>query len=68
MGLRPPSTYLCRVLRNDTLMELGKEFGMTGYSPAGRAVARVKKKLAKDKRLQKRLGLIKQTLLTPKDD
>ena len=34
-GPRNVAIYLCRVLRNDTLMELGKAFGMTGYSPAG---------------------------------
>ena len=65
---RNVAIYLCRVLRNDTLMELGQSFGMSGYSPAGSAVARVTNKLVKDKRLQKRLGLIKQTLLNPKDD
>jgi len=43
---RNVASYLCRFLRNDTLIELGQDFGMSGYSPAGSAVARVVKKKA----------------------
>ncbi|MEA2039068.1 MAG: helix-turn-helix domain-containing protein, partial [Thermodesulfobacteriota bacterium] len=63
---RNVAIYLCRILRNGTLMELGQVFGMTGYSPAGSAVERVKKKLPKDRKLQKRIEKIKQSLLAPK--
>ena len=61
---RNVAIYLCRVLRNDTLIVLGQEFGMTGYSPAGSAVERVKKKLAKDRKLRKRINQIKDALFT----
>ena len=63
---RNVAIYLCRVLRNDTLMELGHAYGMTGYSPAGSAVERVKKKLSKDRKLLKRIEKIKQFLFTEK--
>ena len=65
-GPRNVAIYLCRVLRNDTLMELGKAFGMTGYSPAGSAVERINKKLSKDRKLQKRIEKITQSLLVLK--
>lgn len=55
---RNVAIYLCRQLRNDTLIHLGEAFGMTGYSPAGSAIDRVKKKLLKDKKLQIRLNQI----------
>ena len=55
---RNVAIYLCRQLRNDTLIDLGKAFGMTGYSPAGSAIDRVNKILLKDKRLQMRLKQI----------
>ena len=60
---RNVAIYLCRQLRNDTLIHLGEAFGMTGYSPAGGAIDRVKKKLAKDKKLQKRLQQITKVVL-----
>ena len=40
---RNVAIYICRVLRKDTLIEPGHAYGMTGYSPAGSAVERVKK-------------------------
>ena len=63
---RNVAIYLCRVLRNDTFLELGHAYGMTGYSPAGRAVERVRKKLPKDKNLLKRIEKIKQSLFLEK--
>ena len=63
---RNVAIYLCRVLRNDTLLELGHAYGMTGYSPAGSAVERVRKKLPKDKKLLKRIENIKQSLFSEK--
>ena len=63
---RNVAIYLCRVLRNDTLLELGHAYGMTGYSPAGSAVERVRKKLPKDKKLLKRIEKIKQSLFLEK--
>jgi len=55
---RTAAIYLCRQMRNDTLKDLGEAFGMTGYSPAGSAMDRIKKKLPSDRRLQKRLKQI----------
>lgn len=60
---RAVAIYLGRVLRNDTLKELGLAFGMTGYSPAGSAVERIKKKLLLDKKLQKKINRIEKSLL-----
>jgi len=31
---RDAAIYLCRVLRNDTLKELGATFSMSGYGPS----------------------------------
>lgn len=51
--------YLCRILRNDPLLELGEAFGMTGYSPADSTVERVvKEELSRDRQLQKRIEKI----------
>jgi len=58
---RNVAIYLCRVLRNDTLMVLGKQFGMTGYSPAGSAVERVKRKILKDNGLEKMIEGIRES-------
>jgi putative transposase len=55
---RNVAIYLCRQMRNETLIDLGEAFGMTGYSPAGSAMDRIKKKLPSDRRLQKRLQQI----------
>ena len=63
---RDIAIYLCRVLRNDTLRELGQSFNMTGYSPASSAVERVKKRLPDNKSMQIRLEQIKKGLLTNK--
>lgn len=60
---RNVAIYLCRVLRNDTLIELGRKFGMSGYSPAGSVIERVKKKLSKDEKLLHRVNQITDRLL-----
>lgn len=59
---RNVAIYLCRTLRNDTLIELGQEFGMSGYSPAGSAVGRVVKKRLKNQDLRKHIEKIKKSL------
>jgi len=59
---RNVAIYLCRILRNDTLIELGREFGMSGYSAAGSVVERIKKKLIKDRGLQKKIAHIQDIL------
>ena len=60
---RNVAIYLCRRLRNDTQKQLGKIFGMTGYSPAGSAIDRVKKQLGNDKKMQMRLEQITKAVL-----
>ena len=47
-------------------MELGHAYGMTGYSPSGSAVERVKKKLSRDRKLLKSIEKIKQSLFAEK--
>ncbi len=59
---RDVAIYLCRILRNDTLREIGKVFGMTGYAPAGIAVNRIRKKLSEDPTLQHQIGCITDCL------
>jgi putative transposase len=60
---RNVAIYLSRILRQDNLQSLSKAFNMTGYSSAGSAIDRVRKKLPKDKRLQKRINAIKQVVI-----
>ena len=54
--------YLCRALRNDTLLDIGQAFGLTGYSPAGSAIERVKRKLLEDDNFQNQIMQIKNGL------
>ena len=60
---RDIAIYLCRLLCNDTLSELGKTFGITGYAPAGRAVDRIRKRLSEDVHLEQRVKYIRQCCL-----
>jgi hypothetical protein len=59
---RNVAIYLCRSLRNDTLIELSQKFGMSGYNPAGSAVERVAKKMIKTPNLRKQIDKIKKSL------
>jgi len=59
---RNVAIYLCRMLRRDTLKEIGKSFNMTGYSSASSAIERVRQKIPSDRRLQKRIHAIKRKL------
>ncbi len=45
------------------MRDVGKAFGMTGYSPAGSAVERVKKELSKDRELQQKVEGTRKCLL-----
>jgi len=60
---RNVAIYLSRTLRNDTLLVIGNAFGMTGYSPAGGAIERIKKRLAEDRSLCERVEQIRAALL-----
>ena len=63
---RDAAIYLCRILRNDTLIDLSQAFGMTGYSPASSAVERTKKNMIKNKELQQKIKQIKISLFAEK--
>ncbi len=41
-GAKNSVFYLCRILQNDTLLEIGKAFGKPSYSPADSTIERVK--------------------------
>ena len=60
---RNVAIYFGRVLCNCTLKELGQEFGMTGYSPAGSAVERVKRKISENKQFEQKINKIRKTVL-----
>ena len=59
---RDVAIYLCRELRNDTLKKIGMDFGMTGYSPAGNAVNRIKNSILKNKEIIQEIDDIKNRL------
>lgn len=63
---RNVAIYLGRMLRKDSLLVLGEAFGMTGYSPAGSAIERVRKKMTVDRKFQKRIMKIRQAVITRK--
>ncbi len=48
--------YLARRLRRDRLKEIGKAFGIDGYSTVNSAVQRMKVGMDKDELLQKKEG------------
>lgn len=60
---RNVAIYLSRMLRRDSLLSLSKAFNMTGYSPAGSAIERIRKKMPEDKKLQKRIRAIRQAVI-----
>ena len=59
---RNVAMYLCRILRNDTLIDLGHVFGVSGYSSAGSAVERVVKKMPESPELVRHIKEIKELL------
>ena len=59
---RNVAVYLCRILRRDTLLEIGKSFNMAGYSSVSSTIDRVQKKLTRDKKFRKRVGQVKQSV------
>ncbi|MCK4503242.1 MAG: transposase [Desulfuromonadales bacterium] len=59
---RNVAIYLVRILRRDGLLSIGTRFGMRGYSPAGSAIDRIRKKLTTSKDLQQQINTIKQQL------
>ena len=52
---RNATIYLIRHLRNDTLKQVGKQFGIERYSTVSGIVERPKYEMNADKRLKKRI-------------
>jgi len=52
---RNVAIYLARLLRGDGLKEIGRAFGMGGYSTASSAVQRVKAEMERNELLRKRI-------------
>lgn len=63
---RNMAIYLTRILRREGLTNISSEFGMQGYSSAGSAIDRVRKRLSTDKELRKRIAAIKQNIIAQK--
>lgn len=58
--------YLYRVLRNEALIVIGQKFGMSGNSPAGSAVERVKNRIATDEKFEKVVTCLQEVIVLPK--
>ena len=60
---RSMAIYLTRMLRRDSLLAIGGEFGISGYSSAGSVIDGMKKKLQKDRRLREQYEEIKNAVM-----
>ena len=60
---RDMAIYLARRLCNMGLKDIGVEFGLRGYSSTGSVLERMDRLLLKDKKLNRRYGEIKKSLL-----
>ena len=58
----PPIPFIIRSLRNDTLKNIGKGFGIDKNSTVGSVVARVKREMEKDENISKRVNNLKYIL------
>jgi len=56
---RHAAIYLTRVLRNEGLETIRREFSTNRYSSASSAIERIKKRIAKDRTLRKRMDSIR---------
>ena len=54
-GPRNVAVYLIRYLRNDTLKQVGEQFGIEKYSTVSSIVERVKHEIKTDKEFRKRI-------------
>ena len=61
---RDVSLYLIRRLRGDGLEEIAKEFGLHHYSSVSNAIDRVNNQFLQDRRLRKRIEMIRSRLTT----
>ena len=55
--------YLARILRKDSLMDIGSEFGLSGYSSVSSVLQGIGKQLVKNRRLQERYEVLKKALI-----
>lgn len=60
---RGVAIYLTRLLRNDSLELIGREFSMAGYSSVSSAIVRMKQQMEKDKSLPSRIDKIKLQII-----
>jgi len=54
--------YLARMLRKDTLMDIGPEFGLCSYSSVSSVLQGMRKQLQKNRKMQKRYEDLKKAL------
>ena len=54
--------YLARMLRQEGLQSIGKNFGLSNYSSVSTAVARVKSKIDKDRKFRSQVEEIKHKI------
>jgi chromosomal replication initiation ATPase DnaA len=59
---RDVAIYLIRMLRQEGLRDIGKEFGLGSYSSVSSAIDRVKSQMAKDHRFRLRVKEIMQNI------
>ncbi len=60
---RSMAIYLARMLRKDSLIDIGSEFGLNGYSSVSSVLEGMKKQLQKNRQLQKHYKEIEETVL-----
>ena len=60
---RSMAIYLARILRKDSLMDIGSNFGFRGYRSVSSVSQGIGKQLLKNRRLQKRYEVLKKALI-----
>ena len=60
---RSMAMYLARILRKDSLMDIGSEFGLSGYSSVSSVLQGIGKQLLKNRRLKERYEVLKKALI-----
>ena len=60
---RSMAIYLARMLRKNSLLDIGSEFGLNGYSSVSSVLEGMKKQLQKNRQLRKRYKEIEKTVL-----
>ena len=60
---RSMAMHLARILRKDSLKDIGSEFDLSGYSSVSSVLQGIGKQLLKNRRLQKRYEVLKKALI-----